>query len=719
MFEHHPYPVALLAADGTVLRTNLVLDQLLGPGVEVIGMRVEDYVAVDQAKRFAAALASATRLEDVSDILLAIGFPGCSPIEAMATLVPADSTDGGVFVELRVSRGIVDASPSREPIGWDKERTPPSYAAMLDSLHVPVALLDAAGRITAVNEAWRHFGREKGTDGASFGVGEDYRAMWRRAADVSAEAAAMLAVLQEVLSGNRSTFELESGCHCHCHGAEHRWFRVYGSAVRPPFEPGAVVMHVEVTERHRAGERTKRAVQNLRQLSKAAVAAEREYRHWLSHAVQQDALTGLANRSVLERAARNAIACGAGKAGVYALMLIDLDRFHLLNESLGYARGDGLLTEVAARLRVAVPSGELVARLAADEFAILFAGLPDAAAARDHANQIREQLRFAVGSATGPLEMTASIGYSCSPASATDFDELLRNAGFALQEAKKHGAGSVRAYESRMRAPGGDRLRLQSELAEAIETEQFVLFYQPIVDILSGQPRSVEALLRWRHRKHGLLTPDKFVGPAEESGAIIELGDWVLQRACADAVRLREKVGHPIRVAVNLSARQFDRSDLGTRVRRALEAAGLEPASLRLELTETMVMADPDTSSLILGELAAIGIGLALDDFGTGYSSLGYLQRFPLTCLKIDRSFVSGLPDNERATAITRSVVFLAKALRMDVVAEGVETDAQLEFLQTLGCDALQGYLLARPMPYEQALEWIAARMALMANGMP
>ena len=471
-------------------------------------------------------------------------------------------------------------------------------------------------------------------------------------------------------------------------------------------------MHVDFTERHRARESTKLAVQTLRQLSRAAVAAESECRQWIEHAFQQDALTGLANRSVLERTARDTIASSTGKPGVCALMLIDLDRFRLLNESLGYARGDGLLTEVAARLRAVVPPGELVARLAGDEFAILFAGLPDSAAAHDRAVKICEQLRFSVCSATVPLAMTASIGYSCSRASAADFDELLRTAVVALREAKRHGAGSVRAYESRMSAAGEDRLRLQSALADAIDTEQFVIFYQPIVDLLTGRPRGVEALLRWRHPSHGLLTPDKFIGLAEESGAIVELGDWVLRRACEDAVRLRAAIEHPIRVAVNLSARQFERSGLGTRVGRALEAAGLEPASLRLELTETTVMADPVASSLILGELAAMGIGIALDDFGTGYSSLGYLQRFPLTCLKVDRSFITGLPSDERSAAITRAVVLLAKALRMSVVAEGVETEPQIDFLREVGCDELQGYLLARPMPYEETLEWLAARMS-------
>jgi EAL domain-containing protein (putative c-di-GMP-specific phosphodiesterase class I) len=217
-------------------------------------------------------------------------------------------------------------------------------------------------------------------------------------------------------------------------------------------------------------------------------------------------------------------------------------------------------------------------------------------------------------------------------------------------------------------------------------------------------------LVRWQHRTLGLLAPGKFIGLAEQNGTIIELGDWVLRTACADAVRLRQAARAPISVAVNLSARQFELKDLAKRVGCILEAAALESQSLRLELTETMVMSNPDESRAILGELSAMGISLALDDFGTGYSSLGYLQQFPLHCLKIDRSFVSGVPGNERSEAITRAVVVLGKALHMRVVAEGVENHAQLDFLRNLGCDEVQGYLLSTPLPYDQLVKWLADR---------
>jgi EAL domain-containing protein (putative c-di-GMP-specific phosphodiesterase class I) len=255
-----------------------------------------------------------------------------------------------------------------------------------------------------------------------------------------------------------------------------------------------------------------------------------------------------------------------------------------------------------------------------------------------------------------------------------------------------------------------NRFTLQSELSTAIRRNELVLHYQPVIGLHTGSVQSIEALVRWQHPTLGLLAPAKFIGLAEQNGTIIELGDWVLRTACADAVRLRQTALAPISVAVNLSARQFEMKDFAKRVGCILEAAVLESQNLRLELTETMVMSNPDESRAILGELSAMGIILALDDFGTGYSSLGFLQQFPLHCLKIDRSFVSGVPADERSEAITRAVVALGKALHMRVVAEGVENHAQLNFLRNLGCDEAQGYLLSAPLPYDQLVKWLADR---------
>ncbi len=703
MFAHHPYPAALIAPDGTVRETNFGMDRLLDlEQGRAIGLRMLDLVASEDSERLHLALARATRLERVQDFALLLALPGRPEIGTIATLAPAEPVGIGVFLILRTIGERISFAQDQLALA---ERTLQLQAAALDSLPAHVALLDSVGRITAVNEAWRRFGRENGLDDPAFCIGEDYLAVCRSAAADSPEAAAALAGLEEVLSGSRAAFEVEYPCH----GPVRRWFRLHANYFRSHLAVGAVVMHVNVTERHLADEKAHFAVRALRRLSKAAESAESAYQHRLDHAARHDGLTGLVNRSAFESFTRQALDSAVDRPGVCALMLVDIDSFRILNDSLGYTRADAFLQEAASRLRMAVPPGDLTARLGADEFAVMLVGLPDAPMAQAYAARICEQMRAAVTTEHGVLSMTASIGFSCYPGDGEGYEELLRAATVALREAKKNGPNSIRGYEPRLGPNGAPELSLRSEIAAAIRTGQFAVFYQPIIDLAGGRARSVEALVRWRHPERGLLMPAEFISVAEESGAIVELGDWVLHRACEDAMRLRAAIGCPIRVAVNLSARQFDRAGLVMKVSRALQISGLEPANLRLEITETTVMADPDASCAILSELAAMGVGLALDDFGTGYSSLGYLQIFPLTCLKIDRSFVAGLPKSERATAIARAVLLLGKALRMSIVAEGVENDDQLTFLRTNGCDEVQGYLFAAPVAYEEASRWLAA----------
>lgn len=706
MFAHYPHPVALIGADYTIRDTNFGMERLLGlEHGRAVGMRLLDLVAPQDSERLRCALDRAARLEPVRDFALRLALPGKREASATATLAPAEPPGAGIFLALRNGDGR-----ETHPGSWGlalAQRGLQLQAAALDALPAHVALLDAAGRILAVNEAWRCFGRDHGLEDPACCVGEDYVAVCRAAAPGSPEAAAALAGLQEVLSGVRAAFELEYPCH----GPARRWFRLHVNALRSPLAPGAVVMHVEVTERHFADERARLAARALRRVSKAAESAESEYRHRLDHAAHHDRLTGLANRSALESFARQALVSGASQPGICALMLINIDGFRTLNESLGHAPADAFLQEAASRIRAAAPPGDLVARLGADEFALMLVGLPDAAAAHAHAVRVADHMRSPVTSANGTPSLTVSIGFSCYPGDGESFETLLRAATISLGEAKKAGANSIRAYGSHMRAAAGAKLNpLWNDFAAALRTGQFELFYQPIVDLGTGKARSMEALLRWRHPELGLLAPNQFIALAEERGAIVEIGDWVLHRACGDAMRLRASMGCPIRVAVNLSARQFERADLATKVAAALRTSGLDAADLRLEITETTAMADPAASCSILGELAAMGIGLALDDFGTGYSSLGYLQRFPLTSLKIDRSFVAGLPACERAASIARIVVLLGKALHMRIVAEGVENETQLEFLRANGCDEVQGYFFATPLPYEEAAKWIAAR---------
>lgn len=679
------------------------------------------------------------------------------------------------------------------------------HAAILDSVPIQIALLDASGYIIAVNEAWRRFRRQNGLTHAPARVGQNYLTVCNEAAASSSEAAEVAAGLAAVLTGARPELQKDYSCHS---VSERRWFRLHISAVDSLFAERAVVMHLDLTENKLAAEQSQLTANALRQLSEGVLvtdgslrtasinnafgtmfgypaeqaigmpledylappygglyvqrirasldrkrrwrgklvcrsgdgsefpafmtmrmvgrecsndeqvvavirdlSVEHDYERRLTHISSHDALTGLANRTSFAEHMQRTMAVSQGQPGVCALILVSLDRFQLLNESLGYLRSDMLLQEMAGVLQQLAPPGVLVGRLGNDEFALVFSGLPSYADAQVQAQGIFERVRLSVSQEGRLLSLTASVGISCSPRDGVDFDELLRNANIAMREAKRAGGNAVRVYVRHMSNSDLDRLTLQSELEAAIRDNELVLHYQPTVDLHTGSVTSIEALVRWRHRTLGLLAPGKFIGLAEESGTIIELGDWVLRTACADAVRLRQTGFAPGSVAVNLSARQFELPDLAKKVGLILEAAGLEPRNMRLELTETMVMTNPSGSRTVLSELSAMGISLALDDFGIGYSSLGYLQQFPLNCLKIDRSFVSGLPGNERSEAITRAVVALGKALHMSVVAEGVENRAQLGVLKSLGCDEAQGYLLGRPLPYDELLKWLADRV--------
>jgi diguanylate cyclase (GGDEF)-like protein/PAS domain S-box-containing protein len=706
--------------------------------------------------------------------------------------------------------GLLSAERAIARIEREKGRLTSLHAAILDSLPVHVALLDAKGCIIAVNEAWRRFGRRNGlTDRAAY-VGKNYLTVCKEAAGSCAEASEIAAGLTAVLKGARPAFEKDYSCHS---PSERRWFRLHVSAVDAPFANGAVVMHLNITEKQLAAEQTRLVANALRELSEGVLvtdsalrttsvnhafaammghpaaltigmsleqyfsasqrdryvqrirasldrkrswkgklicrrqdgsefpacvtmkgvsgqsseaeqfvavirdlSAQQDYQRRLRHISRHDTLTGLPNRAALAEYMDRTISDFGGHQGVCALILVSLDHFSLVNESLGHFWGDLLLQEMVRHLRHIVPPGALIGRLGNDEFALILSGIADAAAAEAQAQRIFQQVRLRV-SVRLPvnqegclLTLTASVSLSTYPVDGRDFGEMLRNATIAMREAKRAGGNTVRVYAPIMSIGDLNRLTLQSELSTAIQRNELVLHYQPVIDLRTGNVLSIEALVRWQHRTLGLLAPAKFIGLAEQNGTIVELGDWVLRAACADAVRLRKAAPAPISVAVNLSARQFELKDLAKRVGCILEATALESHSLRLELTETMVMSNPDDSRAILGELSAMGISLALDDFGTGYSSLGFLQQFPLHCLKIDRSFVSGVPGNERSEAITRAVVALGKALHMRVVAEGVENHAQLVFLRNLGCDEVQGYLLSAPLPYDQLVKWLADR---------
>ncbi|HYD56272.1 MAG TPA: EAL domain-containing protein, partial [Burkholderiales bacterium] len=430
----------------------------------------------------------------------------------------------------------------------------------------------------------------------------------------------------------------------------------------------------------------------------------------LAFLAQFDALTGLPNRALLADRFAQMIVQARRRASLLGVLFIDLDHFKLVNDSLGHAGGDALLKEVAARLQGCVRAGDTVARISGDEFAVLLADLARAEDAALVAQKILDRLAEPVAVAGKETFVSASIGIAAFPADGADAETLLRAADAAMYRAKQAGRNAYQFFTPEIDQRTRARAQLGSELRRALERNEFELAYQPKISLRTGEACGAEALLRWRRPDGEVVSPAQFIPVLEETGLIVAVGEWVLTRACADLKAWQAAGLRVVPIAVNLSARQFRQSDLEARIRSIIEAAGVAPGLLELEITESQLMQDPEHAVRVLEALHAAGIGIAIDDFGTGYSSLSYLTRFPVSSLKIDRSFVADVLSDRADATIVRTVVDMAHSLGVTVVAEGVETEAQAAFLSALGCEQAQGFLFARPMPAAALAERIAAR---------
>lgn len=417
-----------------------------------------------------------------------------------------------------------------------------------------------------------------------------------------------------------------------------------------------------------------------------------------------DALTGLPNRRKFTSTLEFVLKSHEGGSRGCALLHMDLDRFKEINDTLGHHVGDKLLRTVAERLHRKLSDAEAglqIGRISGDGFALLVPGLHNLAkedVATSLARRVLSTIDEAFEIEGQRLFVTASLGVALSPADGQNAETLLKHAEMAMYKAKERGRNTYAFFSGEMNERAQRRKGLEHQLREAIERDEFVLYFQPKVDVASSRIIGAEALLRWKHPDQGMISPTRFVELAEEAGLITEIGQWALRAASTQAMSWN-KAGYPVNVAVNVSAGQFKQRKVWHAVRAALERSGLEPSNLVLELTESTLMEDADESIEMLIELKNMGVQLAVDDFGTGYSSLAYLSKFPVDQLKIDQSFVKGLPGQRQSAAIIGAVVGLARELDLKVVAEGVESKEQLEYLRIRGCDQYQGFLCSRPIP--------------------
>lgn len=606
-----------------------------------------DEVALGQSD----GIASDTFIESADGSLL--------PVARSVRRIAADDGGAGLYVVTLRDRSA-EARSER-----DSEALLAGLRATLESTADGILVTDLAGRVSAFNQRFAALWR---VDAALLSRNDDAAlraAMQASVADPQAYARRLAAIEAEAMLQTSDVFKLRCG-------------RVIERVTLPQCSRGQPIGRVysfrDITARLEAHQRIEQ----------------------LSHT---DPLTGLPNRRLLSDRIEHAIAMARRDGVAFALLFLDLDRFKHINDSLGHQFGDRVLVDVAARVRSCLREVDTVARLGGDEFVIVMQPA-DAAGAESTAQRVAEAMARPFAQAGLSFTVTCSIGIALFPDDGDNVDDLLRHADKAMYSVKESGRAGYRFHQPRKDVDLKSRMRVDHAMRQALAHGRFRLHYQPQVECASGRVVGAEALLRWRDPDLGEMAPADFIPVAEESGFIATIGDWVLAEAVRQAAQWHAR-GLDIVVAINVSALQFQKPDFVASVARALQASALPPQALELELTESILIQDAPEALTRLQALAGLGVRLSIDDFGTGYSSLGYLKRFPIGQLKIDRSFIDGLPGDESDAAIARAIISMGRALRLRIIAEGVETEAQRRFLQAAGCDLYQGFLFAPALDAE------------------
>ncbi|WP_052440312.1 bifunctional diguanylate cyclase/phosphodiesterase [Geobacter sp. OR-1] len=432
------------------------------------------------------------------------------------------------------------------------------------------------------------------------------------------------------------------------------------------------------------------------------ISERRAYEQQLVYQANYDLVTGLPNRNLLIDRLNHDIALTSRSKGFLGLITLDIDNFKIINDTLGHDAGNQFLFAFSKRLMDVIRKSDTVARLGGDEFAILPVGLPNGEGAAVMAEKILSSLSVPFMIGERELYVTVSIGIASYPTDGDTVELLLQNSEAAMYEAKKGGKNAFRFFTDDLNTRMHERLALETNLHHALENNEFILYYQPQVDVITGEITGMEALLRWQQSDGKIVPPMEFIPSLEDSGLIVSVGEWVLETACREAKLMSDQAGRRLTLSVNISARQFNRSDIIEHIDFILKETGLPPESLRLELTESLLMGDTEATLERLHELKDLGISLSIDDFGTGYSSLSYLKRLPISELKIDRAFVKNVPENKSDAVIVNTIITIAQCLDLNVVAEGVETEEQRQFLAKQLCPTFQGFLFSKPVPFDQ-----------------
>ena len=557
--------------------------------------------------------------------------------------------------------------------------------ATIDALSQHIAVIDEMGVILLANSAWRHFASENGIAPSTVSEGANYLEVCdSAAAGGDKDAAEVAARVRAVLAGESDSSAWEYCCHA---PDEERWFVVKITRFWGEGPVRVVVAHENLTQRHQDQAR-------------------------IVFLATHDPLTNLPNRNLFTECAEDAIRQADSRGSELALLFLDLDGFKFVNDAYGHIVGDDALKAFARGLREQIGRRGTLARFGGDEFVILLNGLENASsAALEVAKDILAHFSQPLTLQDRELTVTTSIGITLYPSHGRNLNQLLANGDAAMYSAKELGRNGFQFYSAEMGARASERMLIASELRRGLRAAQFELHYQPQVCLATGQVAGLEALIRWAHPTMGLIPPDRFIPVAEEAGLINPIGRWVLETACAQNAAWQSAGLPALPVAVNVAAQQIWDTDFVDHLQNALSQAGLEPQWLQLEITERVVMERTHDTMERLAELKALGIHLCIDDFGTGFSNLGYLQSFAIDWLKIDRSFVAGLPRDTKAVAITRAIVALGRNLGIKVVAEGVETPEQDDFLRAAGCELAQGHYYSVPLTPEKMEEWLREKM--------